>query len=99
MMLTPEGSSYEFMDDYVMKAYKEIEEKLPEAAAIMTYTAPGFAGSGASNSAFGRIALVDPTERDRSQAELKGVLNGIFRSMPDARAFASEQEVAYPFNT
>lgn len=92
MMLTPEGSSYEFMDDYVLKAYEMMREKVPEAKEILTYTAPGFAGSGASNSAFARLALTESKTRERSQSELKDYLNAEFRKMPDARAFASERQ-------
>ncbi len=92
MMLTPEGSSYEVMDDYVLKSYEMMADSLPEANGILTYTAPGFSGSGASNSAFARIMLIDSPERARSQAELKNYLNKQFRAMPDARAFASERQ-------
>ena len=92
MMLTPEGSSYEYMDEYVMEAYSMMEEQLPETEGILTYTAPGFAGSGASNSAFARIALTESITRERSQAELKNVLNKEFRKLPNARAFASERQ-------
>ncbi len=91
-MATPEGSSYEFMDDYVMKAYNVLVEKIPENAGILTYTAPGFTGSGASNTAFARIALTESITRERSQTEIKDVVNAEFRKMPDARAFASEQQ-------
>ena len=91
MMITPEGSSYEFMDDYVMRAYEMMEDSLPGTEGILTYTAPGFTGSGASNSAFARVSLVDPNERKMSQSELKDFLNKEFRKMPDARAFASER--------
>lgn len=92
MMLTPEGSSYEFMDDYVMRAYEMMATSIPETEGILTYTAPGFTGSGASNSAFARLALTESTTRDRSQAELKNFLNAQFKNMPDARAFASERQ-------
>jgi len=92
MMITPEGSSYEFMDDYVLNAYDMMHETLPEAEGILTYTAPGFAGSGASNSAFARIVLSPVHDRERTQSELKDVLNAGFKTLPNARAFASERQ-------
>lgn len=92
LMLTPEGSSYEFMDDYVLRSYEMMRESIPEAEAILTYTAPGFTGSGSSNSAFARLALTESTTRERSQTELKDYLNAQFKKMPDARAFASERQ-------
>jgi multidrug efflux pump len=91
MMLTPEGSSYEYMDNYVMKAYQMMKDSIPETAGILTYTAPGFAGSGASNSAFARIALIESKDRIRSQSDINTYLNKELRKLPDARAFASEQ--------
>ncbi|MDX2249700.1 MAG: efflux RND transporter permease subunit [Bacteroidia bacterium] len=90
-MSTPEGSSFEFMDNYVQNAAVMMMENLPEAEGIMTYTAPGFAGSGAPNTAFSRITLVDPGERTRSQSDVTNYLNSQFKKMPDAKAFASEQ--------
>lgn len=92
MMITPEGSSYEFMDHYVMQAYDMMAEKLPEADGILTYTAPGFAGSGASNSAFARISLTESTSRERTQSEIKDFINREFKKLPSARAFANEQQ-------
>ncbi|MEZ4772600.1 MAG: efflux RND transporter permease subunit [Bacteroidia bacterium] len=90
-MSTPEGSSYEFMDNYVQRAADMMMRDLPEAEGVMTYTAPGFAGSGAPNTAFSRITLVDPQERTRTQAELTNYLNSQFKKMPDGKAFATEQ--------
>ncbi len=89
-MLTPEGSSYEYMDLYVQQAAQMMIDSLPEAASVMTYTAPGFAGPGGANTAFARISLVQPEDRSRSQTEIAQVLNREFRKMPNARAFASE---------
>lgn len=90
-MSTPEGSSYEFMDNYVRKSAQMMMDSVPENNGIMTYTAPGFTGSGAGNSAFARITLVDPKDRTRSQSELAQFLNMKFKEMPDAKAFANEQ--------
>jgi multidrug efflux pump subunit AcrB len=90
-MLTPEGSSSEFMDNYVLLAYQMMADSIPEAEGILTYTSPSFSNSGASNSAFVRMALKDKSERKRSQSEIKNYLNTQFKKMPDAKAFASEQ--------
>ncbi|MFT4566773.1 MAG: multidrug efflux pump [Saprospiraceae bacterium] len=92
MMITPEGSSYEFMDEYVMNAYEKMAQAVPEAEGILTYTAPSFSGSGASNSAFARVSLTESITRERSQAEIKDVLNKEFKKLPNARAFASERQ-------
>ncbi|HMP29112.1 MAG TPA: efflux RND transporter permease subunit, partial [Saprospiraceae bacterium] len=91
-MSTPEGSSYDFMDNYVQQSANRITESAPEVDVMLTVTAPGFAGSGAPNTAFGRIMLSDPSQRERSQTEIANQINGIFRSMGNGRAFASEQQ-------
>lgn len=91
-MLMPEGSSYEYMDNYVMEAYRLLEDSIPESSGILTYTAPGFSGSGGANSAFIRMTLSESTERERSQSELKDVVNTLFKKLPNARSFASERQ-------
>ncbi len=91
-MLTPEGSSYEYMDDYVMRAYDLVSDSIDEAKGILTYTAPGFSGSGGANTAFFRMTLVESNEREKSQTELKDYINSLFKTLPDGRAFASEQQ-------
>ena len=91
-MVTPEGSSYEFMDAYVQRAAKMLMDSIPENIGVMTYTAPGFSGPGGANTAFARVTLVDPSERSRSQDELTRYVNQQFRKMPDARAFANQRQ-------
>jgi multidrug efflux pump len=90
-MTTPEGSSFEYMDNYVQRAAQMMMDSVPENVGIMTYTSPGFGGSGSANSAFSRVTLVDPSERTRTQSELTQFLNRKLREMPDAKAFANEE--------
>ena len=91
-MTTPEGSSYEFMDAYVQRSAQMMMDSIPENIGVMTYTAPGFTGSGGANTAFARVTLTDPKERERTQDELTTFLNAKFKEMPDARAFASQRQ-------
>ncbi|MCB0685333.1 MAG: efflux RND transporter permease subunit, partial [Saprospiraceae bacterium] len=90
-MLTPEGSSYEFMDHYVQQAAEMMMDSIPENLGVMTYTSPGFSGSGGANTAFARVTLVDPKHRKRSQSDLTQFLNRKFKEMPNAKAFANER--------
>ncbi len=92
MMTGPEGSSYEYMDNYILKATKMMSDSIPEAAGVMSVTSPSFSGSGAANSGFGRILLKDKSERKRSQHEIADYLNGQLRKMNDAKAFVNEQQ-------
>lgn len=89
---TPEGSSFDFMDRYVLAATEKVKAAIPETQDMLTVTAPGFSGSGAPNTAFGRILFVDKAEREKSQTELANQVNGLFRGMNDGKAFASEQQ-------
>ena len=91
-MATPEGSSYEFMDNYVLKVLNMMMDSIPEGEGYLTYTAPGFTGSGGANTAFSRITLIDRSERERSQNEINTFLNQQFKKMPDAKAFASQRQ-------
>ncbi len=91
-MRTPEGSSFEFMDNYIQRAAQMMMDSIPENLGVMTYTAPGFTGSGAANTGFARVTLVDPNERTRTQDELTQYLNKQFKDMPDAKAFANQRQ-------
>lgn len=92
-MSTPEGSSFEFMDSYVLNATNTILEKFPDdVEAMLTITSPGFSGSGAPNTASGRIILKDKSERLRSQTEMSELVNAEFKKLNNGKAFASEQQ-------
>jgi len=91
-MTGPEGSSYEYMDDYIRKIAVMIGDSVPEAKGVLTVSAPGFAGSGGANTGFGRIGLVDKSERKRSQSEIAAYITSITKKIPDARAFVNEQQ-------
>ena len=65
----PEGSSYEYMDRLMDDITDLINDSVPEKKVSLVLTSPGF-GTSAVNSGRANIALVDPTERDRSQKEI-----------------------------
>ncbi len=88
----PEGSSFEFTDNYILKLGKTIRDSVPEASSIVTMTAPGFTGSGAANTGFTRLVLSDPKNRIRTQQQIAEQLTKIVKKMPDAKAFVLQQE-------
>jgi multidrug efflux pump len=88
----PEGSSYDYMDNYVQKAGKMLQDSIPGVKGVMTMTAPGFTGSGASNTGFARVALEYPDKRKVTQADLAEKANGLLKKIPDARAFVNQQQ-------
>ena len=91
-MTAPEGSSYEFMDNYILKIVDLINDSIPEKRVNLTVTAPGFTGSGAVNTGFARLALVQPHERERSQQQIADYLGGLLRGFTEGRAFIIQEQ-------
>ncbi|ASV28757.1 efflux RND transporter permease subunit [Maribacter cobaltidurans] len=65
----PEGSSYEYMDRLMTDITELINDSIPEKKVSLVLTSPGF-GSSSVNSGRANVALVDPSERKRSQHEI-----------------------------
>jgi multidrug efflux pump len=90
--LGPEGSSYDYMDNFIVKASKIISDSIPEAQGVMTMTAPSYRGSGGSNTGFARIALTEKNERKMSQADISEKMTSILKKVPEARSFVNQQQ-------
>ncbi|MEM8599824.1 MAG: efflux RND transporter permease subunit, partial [Bacteroidota bacterium] len=88
----PEGATFEYMERYVSDLIDVVEEEVPEVDALITVTSPGFGGGSSVNSAFARIRLVPPSERERSQQEIASALSSAVRSLPAARTFISQEQ-------
>ncbi len=82
----PEGTAYESMSKY-MDQLSELIDTIPEKKSMMIMT-----GMGGTNSGFGRVELVNPDERQRSQQEIADWLNGILRRNNFARAYATQEQ-------
>lgn len=85
----PEGTSYEMMDEFINDLTQLVKDSIPEAAAVVSVTSPGFAGGGA-NSGFVRIILTDASERTKSQQEIANFLTAKTRNMTAARIQVSQ---------
>ncbi|HOY18507.1 MAG TPA: efflux RND transporter permease subunit [Haliscomenobacter sp.] len=90
-MTAPEGTSYEMMDRYVLEVLKMVDT-LPEKRAIIAVTAPGFSGSGASNSGFVSINLKQPEDRVRTQDELAKYLMPKISQLNYARSLVTQEQ-------
>lgn len=88
----PEGTSYDYMDQYVDKLSQFMLDSVPEKKIVMSVTSPGFSGSGAANTGFVRVTLVDPKERSRSQDEIVKMVNRNLTKFPEGRAFAIQEQ-------
>ncbi len=92
MLSAPEGTSYDYMDNYVNKVAAFVMDSVPENRIVMSLTAPGFTGTGSANTGFVRATLVDPKYRNRSQQE---IVNMVGRNLPrytEGRAFAIQEQ-------
>ena len=88
----PEGSSYEFMSRYMERASKLVDDSIPESRVNISFVAPGFSGGGAVNTAFGRVGLVPPDQRKRTQQQIADYLTKQLSKMPNARAFVIQEQ-------
>ncbi len=87
----PEGTAYDYMDNYINKLSNFMIDSVPEREVVLSLTAPGFAG-GATNTGFVRVTLVDPKDRVRSQKDIVGMVNRNIPKFNEGRAFAIEEQ-------
>jgi multidrug efflux pump len=88
----PEGTSYDYMENYVEKVTQFLLDSVPERKITMSVTAPGFSGTGSVNSAFFRLKLVEPDERKRSQQDIADYLNKKLTRFPSAKLFVIQEQ-------
>jgi multidrug efflux pump subunit AcrB len=87
----PEGTAYDYMDNYIDRLTTFMLDSVPEKQTVLSITAPGFI-SGATNSGFVRVTLVDPNKRERSQKEIVEMVNRNLPRFNEGRAFAIEDQ-------
>jgi multidrug efflux pump len=80
---TPEGSTYEFNYDYVEDISELVKDEVPEADNIVTLVRGSWA--------FVRAALVEPSERERTQQEIVSDLSSELSKKTKARAGVVQQ--------
>lgn len=88
----PEGTAYDYMDNYVNTMTQFVMDSVPEYATALSVTAPGFTGSGSVNTGFVRVTLVDPENRDRSQQEIVDMVSRNLGKFPQGRAFPNQPQ-------
>lgn len=87
----PEGTSFDYMSDYVDRFATFLKDSIPEARLVFSSTAATFAG-GSTNSAFLRAILTEPKERTRSQKELVDYTNKKLAQFNDGRIFVVQEQ-------
>ncbi|TAG65697.1 MAG: efflux RND transporter permease subunit, partial [Runella slithyformis] len=89
----PEGSTFDFTDQFVIKLAEIVKGELKpgEAESVMTITSPGF-GSSSTNLGFVRIALTERDLRDRSQMQIAESLQAKMKKVAGGRIFVSQDQ-------
>lgn len=88
----PEGTSFESTDDLMDKLSTFIGDSVPEKRVCLTVTAPGFAGSGAVNTGFVRLALSPAGERKRTQGEIAAYITKNISQFPEGKVFVIQEQ-------
>jgi multidrug efflux pump len=88
---TPEGSSFEYTDQFIERLTNLILDSVPEKQTVLSMTAAGF-NSGGANSGNVRVALVDPKDRTRSQKDIVQMINRNISRYSEGRSVAIEQQ-------
>jgi multidrug efflux pump len=91
-LTAPEGTAYDYMDNYVQDMVKFVMDSIPENKTALSVTAPGFTGSGSVNAGFVRVTLVDPQYRNRSQQQIVDMVNRNLKNFPQGRAFTIQEQ-------
>jgi multidrug efflux pump len=86
----PEGATFAYMDRFMDRLYALIADEVPETHNVVTVTAPGFGASSSVNSGFGRISLVEPDARERSQSQIADALAVKVGELTDAQTYVSQ---------
>ena len=89
---TPEGTSFDYMDKYMQKLVGFVNDSVPEKRLALSVTAPGFTGSGAVNTGFLRLGLVEPGSRKRSQQNIADMITKNLKFFPEGRAFVLQEQ-------
>lgn len=93
-LTAPEGTGFNRMDVIIDSMQSKISRLVPEKELLLTVTSPSFS-SNASNTGFGRLGLVDPDKRERTQAQIAQVVGKAMATNTDVRtAIISDQTIS-----
>ncbi|MBS1537929.1 MAG: efflux RND transporter permease subunit [Bacteroidetes bacterium] len=87
-----EGATFEFMDNYIAKLNRVINDSVPEQRSSLTVTSPGFSGASSVNQGFMRIMLSDPNERRRSQQDIAEQITKLLKKLPEAKGIVIQEQ-------
>lgn len=91
-MTAPEGSSFNYTDQFVDEFTSFVNDSIPEKRVCLSVTAPGFTGSGAVNTAFVRLALVDASQRKKSQQQIADYISKKGKNFTKGKLFVIQEQ-------
>ena len=89
---SPEGTSYESQAALTDRVMQFVLDSIPETKLAFSVVAPGFSGSGAVNSSFVMVNMVDVAERKRSQQQVVDYLTKNLKKFSEARMFPTQDQ-------
>lgn len=92
LVTMPEGTSFEATDNLMDRLADFVNDSVKEKSVFLTVTAPGFAGSGAVNTGFGRLTLVQAHERKRSQNDLANYMTKKVSQFTEGRVIVIQEQ-------
>jgi multidrug efflux pump len=90
--LTPEGTSFSAMDDFMLGLTETVAAQVSERAAVIAVTTPARFGAGSANQGSIRLILKDPEERKRSQQDIAASLSPFVKKMTEARSSIVQEQ-------
>ena len=90
-MTAPEGSSYGYMVNAGNKVMSYLGDSIPEKDFVFA-AIPGFGGTGNINSATGRLKLINPELRNRTQSEIAKDITKKLGRFNELRIFPVEEQ-------
>ena len=87
---TPEGTSFDAMDSFMVKVTKFVMDSVPERTVVLSNTG-GFGGS-SPNNGWIRVMLTDHNERERSQQQIVDMVNRNVSKYQEGRVFAQQDQ-------
>ncbi len=86
-----EGTSFDYMDQYVDRVTKFALDSIPEYKTVVSFSGGG-GGFGSTNSGNVRINLVPRDERQRSQQEIVDYVSRYLPLFSEGRAFVTQEQ-------
>lgn len=86
-----EGATFEYMDGYVSSISKILRDSVPEVQSLLTVTSPSF-GTSSTNTAFIRLFLSDPEQRERSQMQIGDYVTQLVKELPQAKGLVIQEQ-------